>query len=922
MKIVSVIHAFSRSRVASRGSVLSLRLLWIAAVLPLAAVLRADEAQDLFGRGEALYQASDWKGAAESYAAVLAGFPDSRHVLQSLYSRGWAWFQAGDFEKALADFRAFQEKYPTNSLAVECQLKAADSLRQLRRFDEALRAYAQVRAAGSRLAPEALAGKAWTCYAQRDFAAAQEAFFEAAQAYGKDPRAAMHLFNAGNAAVEARQWGAAVERFGQVQQEWPSNVLARAAIYWQAVALFRLNKADEAAAKLELLRQVGLPPDLAVASLVLLAQAQEARHKYAEAATVYAAVVTNYPEHALTETAAAAGVVALEKAGSLAAAETAAAAFLTRYPDSAQRAAIHFLLSEYRYRQANYAGAVTELERFVKEHPTNELAAAALHKAGWCRWNLKDFALARERFAAVVADFGGSPLVVDAVFMQGRAAEETGDAAGAADSYGEAVRLGKDNDTAQRAAVELVRLDHAAKRYEAALTKAEAFLASHATGASVPRARLYRAEAMLGLNRLSEALQAYQLVGEADTSSAAAASYGMAWVLRRQGRHTEAASAFIKLSSGSSTYAADAIFWAARSYEDAGNFDAASSAYGVCLRQEACAPAHADEAAYRQAYCLWQTRKPDDAQRLYSAVLQDRAASPFAANALYDLAWILLERGRKEDARQRFEEFARQYPKHLLAPDAHFRIGELAYEKEAYAVASTNYEIAAAAQVNFRDKALYKLGWAREKLTQRESAAQTFLLLARQFPQSEYAPESSYRAGCLLQAMGRIEDARGAWASVADSAFSEKAACGVADCWRAAGKHKEAAEAYSHVLTKWPHGECRQRALLGRADELRASGAFADALVDYREAAKAGETREAAQAMLGQGHCWFALQKWDDAARCFLKVDVIFEFDELKPEALAMAARSRESAGEKEKAAAHRAELKKRFPKSREAQGL
>ena len=74
--------------------------------------------------------------------------------------------------------------------------------------------------------------------------------------------------------------------------------------------------------------------------------------------------------------------------------------------------------------------------------------------------------------------------------------------------------------------------------------------------------------------------------------------------------------------------------------------------------------------------------------------------------------------------------------------------------------------------------------------------------------------------------------------------------------------------------------------------------------------------------MLGQGHCWFALKKWEDAARCFLKVDVLYGFDELKPEALVMAARSWEQAGDAEKAAMYRADLKKRFPKAREAQGL
>jgi TolA-binding protein len=530
-------------------------------------VLRADEAQELFTRGEALYQAAEWKGAAGSYAAVLARFPGSPYAAQSLYSRGWALFQAGSFEGALADFRAFQERYPTNALAAECQLKAGDSLRQLRRLDEAVRAYDPVCAAGGRLAPDAWAGKAWALYAQRDFDAAQAAFCAAAQACGRDARAAAYLSQAGHA-----------------------------------------------------------------------------------------------------------------------------------------------------------------------------------------------------------------------------------------------------GEAAQRAAVEQVRLDHAAGRYEAALARADACLVRHATGAALPQLRLARAEALLELKRLPEALQAYLQVGGADAAAAASASYGA--------------------------------------------------------------------------------------------------------------AWVLLAQGKKDEARQRFEAFARQYPKHLLAPDASFRIGELAYEKEEFAAAATHYEIAAAAPAAFRDKALYKLGWAREKQAQREPAAQAFLRLAQQHPASEHAPEARYRAGCLLQAMGRLDEARAALAAAGDSVFAEKAACGVADCWRAAGSNTEAAVAYGQVLARWPRGECRLRALLGRADAQRAAGAFAGAAADYAEAAAAGETREAAQAMLGQGHCWLALKKWDDAARCFLKVDVLYGFDELKPEALALAARCRELAGDAAKAAACREELKKRFPASREAKGL
>ena len=907
--------------------IVSWRLL-LAVVLSLPGLLRAEElsatnaltAAAAFSRGEALYQSTNWTGAAEAYTTVLTHFPDGTYATQALYSRGWALFQAGDYEGAWHDFRTFREKFPDHALAAECLLKTGDSLRLLRRFDEALRVYEQVRATGGRYLPGALAGIAWVLYAQHDVGAAQTAFCEAAQAYGHQEQATALLFNAGSAAMEAHHFPAAADLFSQVQQAGPTNALACTALYWQALALYRQDKVDEAAARLNVLWQSGVPRELAAAATLLLAQVQDARHNYGVAAALYAGVATNNPGPEQAETAAAGGVVALEKAGDLPAAEAAAMAFVLQYPASPQRPGIQFLVGEYRYRQANYDAAVPELEKFVAAYPTHELAASALFKAGWCYWNLKQTARARERFAGLVANYARSPLAAEAASLQARAAETAGDVSAARDAYREAVRLGQDNDTAQRAAVELMRLDQASKHYEEALTQAHAFIARHATGNLLPRVRLYRAEALLELGRLPEALQAYQQVGESDPVAAAGAAYGAGWVLRRQGKHGAAAEAFARVAQGSSSYAADALFWSARSYEDAGVFNAASDGYGACLRQTPPG-AHADEAAYRQAYCLWQTRKPDDAERLYSSILQERAASPFAANALYDLAWVMMEQGKKAEARQRFEEFARQYPKHLLAPDAHFRIGELACEKEEYAVAEPHYEVAATAQVSFRDKALFKLGWVREKLGQQEAAAQTYLRLARQFATSEFAPEAQYRAGCLLQSLGKFDEARTVFAAVAESVFSEKAACGVAECWRAEGKHLAASVAYGVVLTKWPQGECRVPALLGRAGEWRASGAFADAISDYSEVSKVGgESRESAQAMLGQGQCWFALKKWEEAARCFLKVDVLYGFDELKPEALAMAARCWDQAGDAAKAAMYREELKKRFPKAKEAQ--
>ena len=116
-----------------------------------------------------------------------------------------------------------------------------------------------------------------------------------------------------------------------------------------------------------------------------------------------------------------------------------------------------------------------------------------------------------------------------------------------------------------------------------------------------------------------------------------------------------------------------------------------------------------------------------------------RPKSPFAAAAPYDLAWSLLEQKKTAEASPRFEELTRRFPAHPLAGDAHFRMGEIAYGEDAFDRAAAAYEAALAAGVTFKDKVLYKLGWACERLAKRDAARAAFRRLAASFPKASLA---------------------------------------------------------------------------------------------------------------------------------------------------------------------------------------
>jgi tetratricopeptide (TPR) repeat protein len=162
--------------------------------------------------------------------------------------------------------------------------------------------------------------------------------------------------------------------------------------------------------------------------------------------------------------------------------------------------------------------------------------------------------------------------------------------------------------------------------------------------------------------------------------------------------------------------------------------------------------------------------------------------------------------------------------------------------------------------------------------------------------------------------VGRHDQALAVLAGIQEGAFAEHAALLKAESLRATNRQREALEAYDHLLKTWPEGSFRLAAQLGRAHSLRAVGAHRDALEAYAAVAAAAPGENAAQATLGQGYCHYALQQWDEAAKSFLKVDILYGYENLKKEALTQLVQTWEKAGDADKAARYRNELAQRYP--------
>ncbi len=866
----------------------------------------------LFGQAEALYQAGDWKAAGESYAKLLQRFPEGKYVAQARNGQGWAAFKADDFAAAERLFGDFLARHAGHALADECRLKRGDSLYRLKRYDEAGRDYEAAAAkADSPHRPAALAGRAWCLYDAGRPADAAPAFREAAAAFGANQRGASLRYNAGNAAFAVERYAEAEADFAACAQAADPE-LARNAAYWRAAALAKLKRHEEVCGLLEKLRAAGgLSADLSVDAWLLQAEAELARNRPKEAAACYEAVGRDHAGHTLAGDAAAGRVLALEKAGDLAAAEAAASAFVAAYPQNRQLDAVRFLVGEYRYRLERFAEAVPAFEAFLKHHADHPLAADAGYKAGWACWQLKDTVRSRTFFRQVAAAFPKAAVAADAAFMAGRCADAAGDTAGAAQDFETAAALAPQSDAGLRAALERVRLDHREKRYAEALARAEAFVKAHGgapeAAERLPFAWLYTGEALLELGRPQEALEAYGRVAGGDATVTRAVQAGKAWALRKLEKPAEAAALFEALAA-EDTQTAEHGFWAARSWDDAGDVARAAAGYDKFLQRVAAGPL-ADEAAYRRAVALSRGKGAAEAEPLYAELAKTRPESAFAAAALYDLAWALQEQKKGDEAAKRFEELTQRFPKHALAGDARFRVGELAYEANAFERAVAAYEAALAAGVTFGDTVLYKLGWAYGRLEKGDAARAAFRRLATEFPGSTLAGEARYREGRLLQAAGTWVAAGDAYAAVPEGPFRERAAFGRAECLRLGKQAQESVAAYRELLKTAADATVQMQAWLGLGHAFRDAGANKDAVDAYASVVKLTETVEAAQAVLGQGYAWLAMGTFEEAAKAFLKVDILYGYDDLKPEAVGMLVKTWEQAGDAEKAAKYRKQL-------------
>lgn len=147
-------------------------------------------------------------------------------------------------------------------------------------------------------------------------------------------------------------------------------------------------------------------------------------------------------------------------------------------------------------------------------------------------------------------------------------------------------------------------------------------------------------------------------------------SFLLAELQARQGRHSEAAEAYMKVAGAWKQWRDKALYEALRSHMEAKALDKALGVAELIMREFETGEVRKD-ATYLRARIFEMKGDLDEASKEYLGFAESFPNHPdFAPRAIYRAARIAFVKGRPQEAERLFSRLAQQYPSNQLAPNA------------------------------------------------------------------------------------------------------------------------------------------------------------------------------------------------------------------------------------------------------------
>ena len=393
------------------------------------------------------------------------------------------------------------------------------------------------------------------------------------------------------------------------------------------------------------------------------------------------------------------------------------------------------------------------------------------------------------------------------------------------------------------------------------------------------------------------------------------------------GKGPEAVTAFAGLAARfpSSDRAPRALFRQAELQQAAGAFEEAAA---VCRKLVEVYPkdALAPEALFLSAFCQARLGRHKEALRDSLALLKNYPDDPRADLALYQAAMAEIQLEKPQDALKTLQRLLKEHPGSERNLDARVAVGILHEEAgrldEAEAV--LREALAQKPKASEVPGIQYRLAGVLQKQGKEQEAAALIQQLLdspvlKEMPPAllEWLADLQLRQGAPAKALGAAK----ALVACADTpAWKQIGWYWIGRSQEADGKIKPAREAYEKVLAENARTAEAAETAQRLGDLALAAGDVDRAVSAYTEAAeRAGEPElmpVRARAYFGLGQASAAREQWEEAARYFMSVAVLFDDPELAPRSLHEAAAAFDRLGRSDDRRKTLEELRARYPGS------
>lgn len=873
----------------------------------------------LLYQGEALHAAGDVAGAAAAYNRLLEAYPQSALVPQARYALGAAQQELNEFEKAAATFQAFLAHHADHPLAAECRLRQGLALARLERLGEAIQMLQPL----VDLPDFPLADLALVRYAQctYDLGQREQAVALYLSLPGKFPQSPY----IGEAYLAAGKAQFVLQAFAQAQQSLTLAVQADSAeaaeaSYWLTRTLLALQQPQAALAEAERAAAAyAQSPQLPLIQLGRIDCLYALPERRRETPPLYLAFATQYPEHELAPQALYMASLSSLELPDHAAAARHAQAFLDnpKYAGHALVPEVQFIAAEARLLAAAEQADSPELaeaERLYRDlanrFPDHRHAGRSLVRVGLCL-------LLRHQWDASVASLTQAlpalqdpALVAEAHLLVGQAHREAQRPAQAVAAFRQALAAAPEWNRADEVSLALAEALAAQDQLAEAAMELTRMLTAYPNSQRLDQALLQLGGVLYRQQKFDEALQRYDaLLNQYPGSTLVPlANYQQARTRFARADYAGTVESCTRLlgNQAGAELAAPAHYLRGLAQHRLGQFQLALDDLAAFVAAEPQSP-DALDARYAMALCHLGLKQPDQAAALLKAMLAEAPSYPQTDRVLYELAFALAELKQPAEAAQAMRELASRFPDSPLAAEAWYRVGEHHELESQAAEALQAYQagLARAQQPELKERLLFKLGWIPYTTKEYGQAAAAFVAQLQAFPEGQLAADGHYLAGECLYLQDKFAEAVPYFDRVLGlpgDRYLARALYRLGACAARLGHWAASEQHYQTLISQHPAFEQIHEARYGLALAMQNQQKLAQAKQLYEQITRETETETAAKARFMIGECCFREKKFAEAIEHYLTAALGYPYEEWQALGHFEAARAFIELGDKERA--------------------